>query len=112
MSIIDCPKHGSTFHVLEMCVECKTESKPPREFWIKNKANEYTDDQFWATEKEEYDTDIHVIEKKAVQEILTEIAELIRPYSDPESLLICVKKDAIRAQKAMAIINEVLNGKA
>lgn len=23
MSIIECPKHGLTFHVLEMCVECK-----------------------------------------------------------------------------------------
>jgi hypothetical protein len=35
----------------------------PREFWIENKANEYTDNQFWASETMNYDTDIPVIEK-------------------------------------------------
>lgn len=47
-----------------------TPSKPVasfREFWIKNKANEYTDDQFWATLEQEYDTDIHVIECSAFE---------------------------------------------
>lgn len=33
-----------------------------KEFWIENRSNEYSDDQFWANETEQFDTDIHVVE--------------------------------------------------
>ncbi len=70
----------------------QTEGKP-REFWIKNKANEYTDDQFWATEKEEYDTDIHVIEYAAV-----EIAQNALIDSESENVRLHEENAALKKQ--------------
>lgn len=63
-------------------------NKQPREFWIKNKANEYTDNQFWATESQEYDSDIHVIEYAALEALKDQLAIAQNAYIDAETEII------------------------